>query len=639
MSEIGDRNLPVSPGSHGRSVSSFVTRNAAARLSAFVLSLVALFPGCAGDDHDSASTEPPDEITAATDDEAQAVRWAIEDFDVGGAAVAVTTPDGRSWSAVAGEASRGAAVSEATKFSIASITKTFTATLALRLAEEDQLDLDRAVDIEGVAPATLRDLLGHTAGLDYLARHDDSPWTVDQVAEVAVASRVCGVGECYRYSDLGYVAAGLAIEQATGESLRELYQRYLFGPLELDDTDLVDRNHVPAGIAVSDEPGGWPSAPAVPVNTWSAGAIVTTATDLVRFVAALFDGDLLSGESLATMLDTDRSSGLPCDTDCPPYGLGISRYRVGGHPGWGHGGSSGAEFVHFDNGTIIAALTTKPGMGHAILDRIATVAVPALAPRSDIYELDLASRSEPTRLLHADGVDSGPSWSPDGEQLVFSSTRDQAHSQLYILDASDGSIRRLTRTDALDESPTWSPDGALIAFIRDDTETREIYVVRPDGTRLRQVTSHDTHSLWSPAWSPDGTRLAYELGEPNTPNSDIAVIDANGTDRRVLHHEGSEWWPTWSPDGSEIAFWKGSTGIAVMTPDGTEERVLSGEFREDRAPTWGPDGRIAFLWRDNVWTMHADGSARRQETDSEAIEHRPHWHPDGSRLVFASDES
>ena len=56
--------------------------------------------------------------------------------------------------------------------------------------------------------------------------------------------------------------------------------------------------------------------------------------------------------------------------------------------------------------------------------------------------------------------------------------------------------------------PYWAPDGRYIAFETDVTGDLEIFVIRPDGTGLRNVTNHPGRDT-SASWSPDGKKLAF----------------------------------------------------------------------------------------------------------------------------------
>ena len=86
-------------------------------------------------------------------------------------------------------------------------------------------------------------------------------------------------------------------------------------------------------------------------------------------------------------------------------------------------------------------------------------------------------KSRLRRLTNHDAEDMSPSWSPDGTQIAFQSTRD-GNSKIYVMDAADGSNPRpLILERSYDGSPSWSPDGTQIAFNSYRDGNREIYVL------------------------------------------------------------------------------------------------------------------------------------------------------------------
>src|SRR5690606_33731084 len=111
---------------------------------------------------------------------------------------------------------------------------------------------------------------------------------------------------------------------------------------------------------------------------------------------------------------------------------------------------------------------------------------------------------------------------------------------LRILDVATGAVRVLTDTDINDNFPAWSPDGEEILFTSDREDSDfEIYSIRPDGSGLRRVTNipgNDAHSQWSP----DGEWIAFATGRdyfkdemalhPHNPQSygEVAVIRPDG---------------------------------------------------------------------------------------------------------------
>lgn len=173
------------------------------------LAVVLVASACAG--------APSGEPLVLTEEMATALQATLE-ASVGngglpGAQAAVVFPDGRVWSGAAGEANRqtGEDVTTETRFPIGSITKLFTATAILRLAERGELSLDDTVaawvpDEAVDGRVTSRQVLGHTSGLvrDY----------EDETGPEHEAS-ICAPGTCVSYSNVGYGLFGLLIEAVT----------------------------------------------------------------------------------------------------------------------------------------------------------------------------------------------------------------------------------------------------------------------------------------------------------------------------------------------------------------------------------------------------------------------------------------
>lgn len=136
-----------------------------------------------------------------------------------------------------------------------------------------------------------------------------------------------------------------------------------------------------------------------------------------------------------------------------------------------------------------------------------------------------------------------PSWSPDGKQLVYRVWGDK-DSGLRILNVADKSVKVLTTE--YDNLPFWSPDGSLISFTRKhDGNNFDIYTIRPDGSDLRQLTTHpanDAHAFWTD----DSKHLMWSSGiygfkdeaalYDNTfqPYGAIFIMNADGSNKRQL---------------------------------------------------------------------------------------------------------
>jgi D-alanyl-D-alanine carboxypeptidase len=245
-------------------------------------------------------------------------------------------------------------VDPAGSFRIGSVTKTFTATVVLQLIGEGVLSLDDKVDrwLPGMVPAgdgiTLLQLLNHTSGLyNYTEDLPDAAGIVrdrfmhwDPLRAVSMATEhdpLFEPGATWSYSNTNYVLLGLVIEAATGHSYATEVEDRILRPLELrqtlvpgDDVALPEP-HAHGYLSVDGELVDMAEFNAS--QAWSAGAIVSTASDLNRFYAALLTGELLRPAELEALQTT-----VPTDADFHTGGLGISRLSLPNLVVWGHTG-------------------------------------------------------------------------------------------------------------------------------------------------------------------------------------------------------------------------------------------------------------------------------------------------------------
>lgn len=100
------------------------------------------------------------------------------------------------------------------------------------------------------------------------------------------------------------------------------------------------------------------------------------------------------------------------------------------------------------------------------------------------------------------GTHDHPAWSPDGSRLAFYSRREDGEG-IYVADARGESQVLLSVPWAIDWSPTWSPDGEWIAFASNQSrKSQDIFIMRPDGSQVTNLTRSDEHADHQPAWSP-----------------------------------------------------------------------------------------------------------------------------------------
>lgn len=273
--------------------------------------------------------------------------------------------------AAVGHSARGgsAPLEENTPFRVASATKTLTAVVLLGLAGEGRLDLDQPVaellpagllgrlsglgDLPAITP---RQLLAHTAGLyDYFhdaafaARMAAEPrrrWEPVELLEHAARHGEPGFppGEGFRYSDSGYVLAGLTIEHLAEEPLHAVYRARILDPLAMGATYLEGHEPALTGEPAHHYRGDADLSAVTPTIDWAGGGLVTTAPDLARFVRGLWSGRLLSAPLRAEMTRWTPGVRFPpgIAVRYDDYGLGIGRHAVDGIELIGHTGFWGA---------------------------------------------------------------------------------------------------------------------------------------------------------------------------------------------------------------------------------------------------------------------------------------------------------
>jgi D-alanyl-D-alanine carboxypeptidase len=291
-----------------------------------------------------------------------------------GAAAYVSTPRG-TWEGAAGlaDVARRVPMTPDARSRVGSVSKLWTATVVVKLAEEGKLRLDDTVEkwLPGTFPygsrITVRELLNHTSGMvdDNDIQHDPEGWlakihdaalrrellafgaaqtkkpaiTIAPRFEMRVAAALpllFAPGTDWHYSNIGYKTAAAVAGKAAHASLDELYRRFIIDPLKLesagyDPTASIDGPHALGYVM---EPGGRakPNRGAGEGGLAASGGIVVSAADEAKFLVALVQGRIVSKPYLLQM----ESEGLGS------YGLGTGVGTMCGRRVYTHGGATTA---------------------------------------------------------------------------------------------------------------------------------------------------------------------------------------------------------------------------------------------------------------------------------------------------------
>lgn len=241
-----------------------------------------------------------------------------------------------------------------------------------------------------------------------------------------------------------------------------------------------------------------------------------------------------------------------------------------------------------------------------------------------------------------------PSWSPDGTKIVYIGYLSDYFDgcDLWIMNSDGSGKRKLASNAEFNTWPSWSPDGAKIAYTsvsENQLESAKIWVIDADGVNNAQLAA----GAKFPKWSPDGAKIAYQSGSSN--GDFIWIMDPDGTDKKCLttnpnsiDFSKSEW----SPDSTKIAYNAGvrAEGIWVVNADGSGEHSITSyvQFFSCNPDAWSPDGnRIVYYGPEqksrsdsvSIYVMNADGTQEKKLISDGII---PSWSPDGTKIAYMS---
>jgi Tol biopolymer transport system component len=205
-------------------------------------------------------------------------------------------------------------------------------------------------------------------------------------------------------------------------------------------------------------------------------------------------------------------------------------------------------------------------------------------------EMEIYAHSEKTgalkRLTDVRGYDAEASYSPDGQWIAFSSTREpyartldakeqkqletdpSYFAEIYIMRADGSGQKRLTSVAGYDGGPFFTHDGTRIVWRRFDEQglIADVWTMKLDGSDAKQITNFGAMS-WAPYEHPSGEYVLFASNKLGFENFEVFMVDTAGSKEpiRVTYSNGFDGLPVPSPDGKQLAWTSsrsGGTGTA-----------------------------------------------------------------------------
>ena len=268
----------------------------------------------------------------------------------------------------------------------------------------------------------------------------------------------------------------------------------------------------------------------------------------------------------------------------------------------------------------------------------------------------------------SEGADFDADVSPDGQWIVFASTRHSMQPNLYLKKVDGVAVTQLTDDPAGDVQPCFAPDGKSVVFSSNRTGNWDLWQVGLTGGQAVQLTHAPQHEV-HPSLSPDGRRLAYCQFNERADRWELWVADLGQSGSRKMI--GAGLFPEWSPSSESIVYQRarqrGGRWFSIWRVD-----LVNGEpsFPIELAasphkalilPGWSPDGQwVTYCTaepaaaeqtamaeqpavanattaesRGDVWVMRADGTGAVRLTDGSGCHFASVWGP-AQRVYFTS---
>lgn len=204
-------------------------------------------------------------------------------------------------------------------------------------------------------------------------------------------------------------------------------------------------------------------------------------------------------------------------------------------------------------------------------------------PHMDLYTVSFDGTGM-RRLTDTPGYDAEGSYSADGKQIVFTSSRD-GDADIYIMNADGTGVRQIVNKPGYDGGPFFSPNGEWVIFRSDRQKEHmlQLFAVSVDGKTEVQLTDNLNHVNWCPYYHPTGNYLIWSGADYTTGRGTFHLFTMElkmengkpqaGAITQITDGSSQDVLPVFSPDGTKL-LWTGT-----RTADGSSQLFLADWLR------------------------------------------------------------